>query len=201
MRRIVMFNRVSADGYFATPDGKLDWTVPDQDIDKAAMTGGAEYDTILFGHRTYQMFESFWPHVLDDPSTAPDPHAPGRRTPELRAMAEMLNRSKKLVFSRTRQEVTWNNSHIVRELDPRQIEEMKRQSGKDMIIFGSGTIVSQLTERRLIDEYQLIVGPVILGSGRPLFTGVSKHIKLELLEARPYASGNLVLRYAPSSTP
>jgi dihydrofolate reductase len=116
-------------------------------------------------------------------------------------MAEMLNRSKKLVFSRTRPDVTWNNSHIVRELDPRQIEEMKRQSGKDMIIFGSGTIVSQLTERRLIDEYQLIVGPVILGSGRPLFTGVSKHMKLELLEARPYASGNLVLRYAPSSTP
>jgi dihydrofolate reductase len=194
-----MFNRVSAEGYFATPDGKLDWTVPDQDIDKAAMSGRAEYDTVLFGHRTYQMFESFWPHVTGDPETAPDPHAPGRRTPELRAMARMLNQSKKLVFSRTRSQVTWNNSHIVRELDPRAIEAMKHQSGKDMIIFGSGTIVSLLTEHRLIDEYHLIIGPVILGDGRPLFTGVSKRVKLELLEATPYSSGNLVLRYARSS--
>ena len=196
MRRIVMFNRISADGYFSTLDGKLDWTVPDADIDKEAMSGEAQFDTVLFGHRTYQMFESFWPHALGDPA-APDPHHAGRRTPEIKAMAVMLNESKKLVFSRSRTQVAWNNSHLVRELDPREIEVMKRQPGKDMIVFGSGTIVAQLTEHRLIDEYHLIVSPIALGAGKPLFAGMPRPVRLELLEARPYASGNVVVRYAP----
>ena len=200
MRRIVMFNRVTADGYFADVDGKLDWVVPDDEIDKAAVAAGPRFDAMLFGHRTYQMFESFWPHVLDDAPTAPDPHRPGRRTEALRAMAKVLDETKKYVFSRTRKQTTWNNSHLNRELDPRAIEEMKRGPGKDMIIFGSGSIVSQLTEHGLIDEYQLIVNPSFLGKGKPLLAGVSKPVPLQLVETTPYASGNVVLRYARPRT-
>lgn len=197
-RRIVMFNRVSAEGFFSTPDGKLDWVVPEPEIDKGAGDGMSDTDTILFGRRTYDMFESFWPHALDDSGTAADPHS-GRRTPELRAMANWINSAVKLVFSRTRKEVTWKNSRLFRELDPRAIETLKKQPGKDMMIFGSGSIVSQLTEHGLIDEYQFIVGPILLGSGKPLLAGVSKSLRLELKEATKYPSGNVKLRYVRQS--
>ena len=195
MRRIVMFNQVSADGYFAAPDGSLDWVVPDDKLSQAAMDQGPAFDTVLFGRKTYDMFEQFWPHALDpSSSTSPDPHAPGRRSATVRDMALFLNATQKVVFSRTRKDVTWNNSRLVRELDPRAIGEMKRQSGQDMILFGSGSIVSELTRHGLIDEYQFAVMPVVLGAGRPLFTGVER-VKLDLIDARGFASGNVLQRY------
>jgi dihydrofolate reductase len=198
-RRIVMFNRVSAEGFFSTPDGKLDWVVPEPELDKAAAEGLAGTGTILFGRRTYEMFESFWPHALDDSGTASDPHGAGRRTPELRTMANWINDAIKLVFSKSRKDVTWKNSRILRELDPREIEAMKKQPGTDIMIFGSGSVVSQLTQHGLIDEYQFVVGPILLGSGKPLFSGVSKSLRLDLKEATKYPSGNVKLRYARQS--
>jgi dihydrofolate reductase len=195
-RRIVMFNRVTADGYFAGPDGNLDWVVPDDEIDKAGAQATSGFDTVLFGRRTYQQFESFWPHALDDASTAADPHSARRRSPEIRAMATMLNEATKLVFSRTLKSVAWKNSRLIPELEPREIEVLKKRPGKDMIVFGSGSVVSQLTQHGLIDEYQFVVTPILLGSGRPLISNVPKASKLDLLEARPQRSGNVVLRYA-----
>jgi dihydrofolate reductase len=195
MRRIVMFNRVTADGYFSTPDGGLDWAVPDTALDRSAVGGIPQVDTVLFGRRTYDAFASFWPTVLDDADTAPDPHHAGRRSPELRAMATMLDEARKIVFSRTRPDVTWRNSHLVRELDPQAIDAMKRELGKDMMIFGSGTIVSQLTEHGLIDEYQLVVSPLLLGAGRSFLGAVSHRTPLALVDATPYPSGNVMLRY------
>ena len=196
MRRIVMFNRVTADGYFARPDGNLDWVVPDDEIDKAGAEAVPRFDTVLFGRRTYELFEGFWRHAVDDSSTAPDPHHPGRRSREHRAIALWLNEMTKLVFSRTLKDVMWRNARVLHALDPREIETMKGQPGKDMIVFGSGSIVSQLTQHGLIDEYQFVVCPILLGSGRPLLSGVSKHSRLDLLEAKQYQSGDVMLRYA-----
>jgi len=196
MRRVVAFDRVSADGYFAGPDGNLDWTVPDQEIDKSAAGRLLGTGTILFGRRTYEQFEAFWPHVLDDSPTAPDPHAALRRSPELRAMAVWINEATKVVVSRTRKDVSWKNSRLLHEFDPGEIEAMKRQPGTDIMIFGSGSIVSQLTQHGLIDEYQFIVNPIVLGSGRQLLSGLSKSVRLDLLEAKQYPSGNVMLRYA-----
>ena len=199
MRRIVMFNQVTVDGYFAGPDGTLEWVVPEQEIHKAAAEGMPDFDTILFGRRTYEQFAGFWPHALDDSPTAPDPHAAGRRSPAIRAMAIWLNETTKLVFSRTMKDVTWRNSRLLGEFDPREVEALKNQPGKDMIIFGSGSIVSQLTQHGLIDEYQFVVSPILLGSGRPLLSGVSKSVRLDLLKAQEYQSGNVMLRYARSN--
>jgi dihydrofolate reductase len=196
MRRIVMFNWVTANGYFAGPDGSLDWVVPDDEQAKAAAEDIPNFDTVLFGRQTYQMFEGFWRHaVVDDSGTVPDPHRPGRRSREHGAIAIALNRMNKLVFSRSLKDVTWKNSRVLHELDPRQMETMKKQPGKDMIIFGSGSIVSQLTQHDLIDEYQFVVCPVLLGSGRPLLNSVSRDSKLHLSEAKPYPSGDVMLRY------
>jgi dihydrofolate reductase len=106
-----------------------------------------------------------------------------------------------VVFSRTLKDVTWRNSHVLHALDPREIETVKRQPGKDMIVFGSGLIVSQLTQHGLIDEYQFVVCPILLGSGRPLLSGVSQHSRLDLFEAKAYPSGDVLLRYArPNET-
>ena len=195
-RRIVMFNRVTADGYFAGPDGNLDWVVPDDEIDKAGAQATSGFDTVLFGRRTYQQFESFWPHALEDAATAADPHSARRRSPELRAMATMLNEATKLVFSRTLKSVTWKNSRLSRELEPREIEAMKNQPGKDIIVFGSGSVVSQLTQHGLIDEYQFVVHPVVIGSGKTMFDGVKAPVRLKLAGARTFQNGNVVLRYA-----
>jgi dihydrofolate reductase len=202
MRRIVMFNRVTADGYFAGPDGNLDWVVPDVELDRSAAAAIQHSDTdtatILFGRRTYQQFEAFWPHALDGSSTAANPHDADGPSREMRAMAVMLNESTKLVFSRTLKEVTWKNSHLLHELDPREVQAMKRQSGSDMLVFGSSSIVSQLTQHGLIDEYQIVVNPVLLGSGQPLLSGMSTSVRLDLLKAREFPSGNVLLRYARS---
>jgi len=197
MRRIVMFNRVSADGYFAAKDGSLDWIVPDADFDRSAAEAierGA-VDTILFGRRTYELFEQFWPDALGRSPSSPDPHHMGRRSPEMRAMARMLNESEKIVFSATRRELTWRNSRLVSAFDPRAIEALKHQPGKDIMVFGSGTIVSLLTRHALIDEYRLLISPVFLGRGRPLVDGLTSVSGLNLAGVISYASGNVMLRY------
>jgi dihydrofolate reductase len=196
MRRLVMFNWLTADGYVAGPDGSLDWIVPDDEQARAAAESISRFDTVLFGRRTYELFEGFWRHALDDPAGVPDPHRPGRRSPEHRVIAVALNEMTKLVFSRTLRAVTWTNARLVRELDPREIEAMKGRPGKDMIIFGSGSVVSQLTQHGLIDGYEVVVCPVFLGSGRPLLGGVSRSVRLELLETTRYPSGDVMLRYA-----
>ena len=199
MRRIVTFNWVTADGYFAGSDGNLDWVVPDDEQAKAAAAGIPRFDTVLFGRVTYQLFDGFWRHAVDDSATALDPHRPGQRSHEHRAIGVWLNETAKLVFSRTLQDVTWKNSRLLRKLDPHEIERMKTQPGKDMMLFGSGSIVSQLTEHGLIDEYQFAVCPVLLGRGRPLLSEVSRISRLDLVETTRYPSGDVMLRYARST--
>ena len=198
MRRIITFDRVSADGYFAAPDGNLNWVVPDDQIDKAGADSTQQFDTMLFGRRTYEMFEGFWPNAVGDSGGAEDPHS-GRRSPHIQAMAVWINNATKILFSRTRKEMTWKNSRLIREFDPREVEAIKNQPGKDIIVFGSGSIVSLLTQNDLIDEYQFVVSPIALGSGKPLLSGVEKNVRLNLLEAKQYPSGNVMLRYSPAS--
>jgi len=197
-RRIIAFNNVSADGYFASWDGKLDWVVPDPAMDKSIAKGIGSGGTgiILFGRKTYAMFASFWPHVLADSETAPDPHTRGRSSPELRAMAVMLNETPKIVFSKSLSEVTWANSRLVHDFDAREIATMKKTRGGDMMIFGSGSIASLLTQHGLIDEYHFAVSPILLGRGRTLLNDVAANLRLDLQEEKRFPSGKLLLRYA-----
>jgi dihydrofolate reductase len=195
MRRIVMFNRVTADGYFAGPNGDLEWVVPDEEMDRGAAARMSERGTILFGRKTYEMFASFWPRVVDDTPSAPNPHDARRRSPEMRAMGVWLNEATKLVYSTTLRRAEWANSHVRSAFDPDEIAALKAQPGGDILVFGSGSLVSQLTEHALIDEYQFVVTPTLLGSGQPLIRGVTKRLPLTLSEATAYPSGNVMLRY------
>lgn len=196
MRRIVVFNRVSADGYFAKLDGDLSWFVADDGIDRAGADNMPRFDAMLFGRRTYDLFEHFWPNALNDPETAADPHDARRHTKTIRDMAVWINETHKLVFSNTRKELAWQNSRSLGAFDANTVRELKLQSGKDIIVFGSGSIVSQLSEQGLIDEYQFIVSPLLLGDGKPMVSGLANSVELTLIEAKPYPSGNVSLRYA-----
>jgi len=195
MRRIHMFNRVSADGYFATPDGGLDWVIQEPALDAEIGGGISGEGTMLFGRKTYDGFESFWPNAIKQGKTAPSPHGEKRESEALYRMGVQINNADKIVFSRTRKDVTWHNSRLVREFDPAFVAELKAQPGGDIMIFGSGSIVSLLTRHGLIDDYTFVVSPVILGSGRSLFTGGESHRALALVEAKSYPRGNVVQRY------
>ncbi len=191
-----MFNNVSADGYFSRLDGNLDWVVQDPEVNRAAISGSATFDSVLFGRRTYDMFASYWPHALDDPATNPQsPHMPREITPEVRSMAVFLNEATKMVFSRTLRDPPWKNTHVMTEFDPTKVEELKRSPGGDILIFGSGTIVTRLSQHKLIDEYQFVVRPVLLGEGQSLLKGTTIDLPLRLEEARGFPSGSILVRY------
>ncbi len=183
MRKVVMFNRVSVDGFYAGADGNMDWFVTDHEVDKA-IHEMMQPDTILFGRVTYQLFESYWPKV------AVDPNAPK----EAQILANELNQMTKVVFSRTLKEVTWENSELIKSNVLDEVRKLKQGRGADIVIFGSGTIVQQLSDKGLVDEYLILVTPVILGSGKSLFKDVNK-MNLKLLQTRDFTSGNVLLHY------
>lgn len=185
-----MFNLVSIDGFFAGTDGNIDWHVVDEEFNKAAVEMIQRFDTILFGRITYQLFESYWPRAAEDPATSK----------EDRIIANKIDEMTKIVFSKTLDKVTWKNSKLFREIVPEEIENMKQQPGRDIVIYGSGTIVQQLTSLGLIDEYQLMVNPIVLGSGKPLFKDINDWIKLKLINTRVFGSGVVLLRYQPDKT-
>lgn len=193
-RRIVMFNQVSADGFFSDADGGLDWVVSDPEIHAHAAAGMPQTDTILFGRHTYEQFASFWPGALQDLDAA-GPHGSDKRDPAFAAMARWLNDTKKLVFSSSLTRAAWHNTELLPKLEPKALAKLKQKPGKDLMIFGSGSLVSQLTEHGLIDEYRFVVCPVLLGAGRTLLGDLPQRTGLKLVEAQPFRTGNVMLTY------
>lgn len=188
-RKIVSFDNVSADGFFADATGGLDWVIPSGEVTAAAMRAAPKVDTMIFGRKTYAMFEQAWRDKDADPHT-------GVATPESRQMSGWINENAKVVFSKTMREATWRNSRLFSEIDPTALQKLKKAPGGDMIVFGSGSIVARLTELGLVDEFTFVVNPVFLGKGRSLLAALEAPVKLVLLaeEAFP-SSGHVVLRY------
>jgi dihydrofolate reductase len=134
---------------------------------------------------TYESFAGAWPHVPDSPE-APE---------SLKAYARKLNSMRKVVYSKTLNEVTWHNSTLKRELDAADLAAMKQQTDKNIVIYGSASIVQALTNLGLVDQYQLLVHPVLLGSGKPLFAHIEQRVKLKLLSTKTDPSGLVLLYY------
>jgi dihydrofolate reductase len=183
MRKIIVSNYITIDGFFAGPNGELDWFVWDDEMAKFSIDQLKTVGTILLGRVTYQFFADYWPTSAafkENPIIAP-----------------MMNDLPKIVFTKTLDRTEWNNSKIVKGNVAEEISKLKQQPGKDMVIFGSGTIVSSFAKLGLIDLYRLIVNPVILGSGKPLFKGLDDKLKMKLLNAKALGSGNVILEYQP----
>ena len=185
MRRILVFERITPEGYFTGADGNYeDMVVMDNELDKDMMTGTGAV-TYLFGRKTYEMMAAYWPKAVGDPNLSP----------AIQKMARSLNDDEKIVFSSTLRSASWKNTHLLSRLDPEELRKIKEGEGNDMLVIGSGSIVSQLTKHGLIDEYMLVVSPVLLGKGRPLFDGVGSKVQLELKGSKGYSTGNVLLRY------
>ena len=182
---------VTLDGFFEGPNKELDWHVVDEEFNQYAIDLLSNVDSLLFGRVTYQLMVDYWPAAATNPSTPKS---------DLE-IADKMNNLPKIVFSKTLQEVKWNNSRLVKENIAEEISKMKQQPGKDMVIFGSGSIVSTFMQHGLIDEYRIIVNPVVLGNGKPLFKGINDKQNLKLLNTRVLDSGIVILYYEPVKTP
>jgi dihydrofolate reductase len=186
MRKIIVSEMVTVDGFFAGPKGEIDWHVVDGEFNEYAIGMLNAADTLLFGRVTYQLMASYWPTpaaVTDDP-----------------LIAERMNNLQKFVFSKTQEKLDWNNSELLRDIVAEDIVKMKMQPGKDILIFGSGIIVSAFANLGLIDEYRLTENPVALGKGRTIFNDIRDRIKMKLLRTKNFSSGNVLLCYQPAET-
>jgi dihydrofolate reductase len=185
MRKLSVFNQVSVDGYFVDGDGDMSWA-HQQDAEWGAFvsanaSGGGE---LVFGRITYEMMAAAW-------ST---PEALLRNA----VVAERMNSLPKVVFSSSLEQATWQNTRLVNGDIAAAVRRLKQEDGPNMVIMGSGSIVAQLTQARLIDEYQIVVNALILGRGRTLFEGVSAPVRLNLTQSRSFTNGNVVLWYQPA---
>jgi dihydrofolate reductase len=190
MAKILVFNSVSLDGYFTDQNNDMSWAHADPNdaewnafVGENASGGAAGGGAMLFGRITYEQMASFWP------------------TPQAMKMmpdvAKAMNSMTKIVFSRSMKKAGWSNTKLMKGDLAAEVRKLKKESDQDMVIMGSGTIVSQLTQARLIDEYQLVVVPIVLGKGRTMFEGVKDRLPLKRTKTRSFKNGNVVLSYEP----
>lgn len=183
MRKLLVFNSVTVDGYFTDKNNDMSWAHAQADpewnefVAGNAKSGGE----LVFGRVTYQMMESFWP----TPAAA-------NSFPEV---AEGMNKSPKVVFSRTMDKASWNNTRLLKGDLVDEVRKLKEESGDGLVLMGSGSIVAQLAPAGLIDEYQMVVNPLVLGDGKTMFEGVKEKIKLTLTDSRTFKNGNVLLSY------
>jgi dihydrofolate reductase len=184
MRKITVFNFLTINGFYKGPQDDISWNMHAQEENEFSKTGAQSESTLLFGRITYQMMAGFWPTPAAQQSM-----------PEV---AEGMNNSQKIVFSNTLTTAEWNNTQIVSGDSISYIRQLKQQPGNDITILGSGSLVKQFAEAGLIDEYKLMINPVALGSGTPIFNGINSNLNLELTDMRRFKSGVVLLCYKPA---
>ena len=208
MRKLIVTNIVSLDGFYEGPGGNVMVLPMDPAFDDYNLERLQEADTLLLGRTTYEQFKGFWPEVADDPQAAAE-HlgipAHVLDTPTHREISKLQNTIEKIVASDTLtsgQTDPWRDTtRIVQRADARdQVAELKRGPGRDVLVFGSRTLWNDLLAAGLVDELHLIVGAAVLGDGTPAFSAPPA-APLRLLGSRSFTgSHNLLVRYAASPT-
>lgn len=193
MRKVILQEFISLDSLAAGPNDSVDYVPASTQGDKSF--GEEQFklmnsvDTILLGRVTYQMFAGHWPKITK-----------GKEKP----FADKLNSIPKIVFSKTLERAPWGDSgdwedaKIVKTTAVKEVAKLKRQPGKNMVIWGSISLAQSLIKADLIDEYRLVMCPVVLGSGRPLFLNEVDSFGLKLLEAKAFVRGAVQLKYKPA---
>jgi dihydrofolate reductase len=182
MVKLISFTFVTLNGYFKGPQGDISWH-KDNDPEKNdyANKGLDSDSTLIFGRITYEMMASFWP--------SPDAM---KFNPK---MAEGMNNADKIVFSRTLKKANWKNTKLVNGDMIEETKKLKKTSSKNLAIMGSGSIITQLAEHNLIDQYQLMVDPVVIGNGTPIFNNIKGKLDLKLVDSKIFKSGVVLLTY------
>lgn len=183
MGKLTVFNFLTLNGYYKGSNEDISWHKHGAEESEYAAEGAKSESTLLFGRITYEMMAGFWPTPMAK-EQAP-------------VVAEGMNKAEKIVFSRTLKKAEWNNTRIVSDNIFEEIKRLKQVAGKDMTILGSGSMVTQFAEKGLIDDYQFMVDPVVIGSGTPLFKDIGRKLDLKLTNARTFKSGVVLLSYQP----
>lgn len=185
MRRVFLFMMVSLDGYFEGPDHDLSWHNVDDEFNEFAVKQLKEADTILFGRLTYQLMESYWPSragLEDDP-----------------VVAKLMNETQKIVFSRNLDKIVetdiWKNVTLFNKNVREEVIELKQKEGKNIVVLGSSNLCVTLLEEGLLDEIRLMINPVAIGKGTPLFSGIKVRQKFQLKTSKNFQNGNVLLTY------
>jgi dihydrofolate reductase len=185
-RQLSAFMHVSLDGYFCDPRGDMRFAhkpLDDAEWQEFVAENAAGSGVLVFGRTTYDMMAAWWPTA-----------AAAKAMPEV---AAQMNGASKIVFSRTLTSAHWNNTTLIKTDLVRTINQMKAEPGPDMAILGSGSVVTQLAARGLIDTIQIVVNPVALGAGKAFLAGLRQPLNLTFTHARTFGNGSVVLSYAP----
>ncbi|MEO8168030.1 MAG: dihydrofolate reductase family protein [bacterium] len=185
MRKLILSMHTTLDGFVAGPNGEMDWIKLDGAMFDyvGELTEGA--DTALYGRVTYQMMEAYWPTAADKPDATKHDIEHSR----------WYSKVDKVVLSRTLRNKEAGKTRFISDNVSSEIQKLKQQSGKNILIFGSPTAVHSLMENNLIDDYWLFVNPVILGRGIPLFVNVKDKINLKLRATKEFSCGVTALTY------
>jgi dihydrofolate reductase len=186
MSKLILFNLVTLDGFVAGLKGEIDWHNVDEEFNEFAIKQLDAASGLVFGRVTYELMASYWPTpaaIKDDP-----------------IVADKMNHLPKIVFSKTLTTADWNNTRLIKDHVAEEITKMKQEAGKDLFLFGSADLASTLIRLGLIDEYRIMMNPVVLGSGKPLFKGLNARLELKLEKAKIFGSGNVLLYYQPART-
>ncbi len=176
---------ISLDGFVSGPNGEMDWIKVDEELFNYVEKRISEGDTALYGRTTYQMMEGYWPTAGDKPGAS-------RHDIE---HSKWYKKIRKIVLSTTLKDAGLTNTQIIADRVPEQINALKQQEGKEILVFGSPRATHALIQQNLIDGYWLFVTPVILGRGVPLFTDIKDKIKLKLVNTQQFTSGVTELNY------
>jgi len=173
------------DGFVAGPNGEMDWSKVDDEIFDYAGNNTDNADTALYGRVTYQMMEGYWPTAADQPAaTAHDiKHS------------NWYNRVTKVILSGSMKGQSFPNTKIISDNLVTEINKLRQETEKDILIFGSPTAVHSLLAENFIDDFWLFVNPVLLGQGIPLFKNINETTKLKLAQCHPFSSGVVCLHY------
>ena len=185
MRKLVLFMHVSLDGFAADTKSGLDWISYDNELQQYADGIVATVGSPVYGRVTYELMAGYWPTVLDNPNASE--HS--------KAHARWVDQATKIVFSKTMKKADWNNTIVINDNIAEEINKLKQQPGKDLVIFGSPTLAHSFMELDLIDEYQLTLNPVLLGSGKPAYQNIKDKTNLKLVKATTLKSGVVGLHY------
>lgn len=180
MRKLRAYNFLSLDGYYTSKDGDTSWHVHDAEEAAYAAESLSVRDVLVFGRKTYEMMASFWPTEM--------------AMKQMPDVARGMNDSAKIVFSKTMPSAAWQHTTVLTDLIA-DMKRLKQEDGADMTVLGSGSVIAQLAAARLIDEYQFMIDPVVLGAGRSPFQGLPEIQRLKLTESRQFSSGVVLLSY------
>lgn len=181
MGKLIAYNFTTLNGYFKGPDNDISWHRHGEEENGFASDNLEARAALLFGRVTYEMMASFWPTPMAIESM-----------PEV---AQGMNESEKIVFSTTLESAGWENTTLIKGDLIEAVRKLKAIPGKTMTILGSGSIIAQLAEARLIDEYQFMIDPVAIGEGTPSFQGLTRKLDLKLINHRVFSSGVVLLTY------